>query len=58
MWKMNLMETTELTDIIDTLVEEIIETLAEETVSKYYALETNEEREEAQSLNTSFGICS
>ena len=36
----------ELTDIIDTLAEEIIETLAEETVSKYYPLETNEEREE------------
>ena len=44
-------EDTEFTDIIDTLAEEIIETLAEETVSKYYALETNEEREEAQSRN-------
>ena len=41
----------ELTDIIDTLAEEIIETLAEETVSKYYPLETNEEREEAQCPN-------
>ena len=48
----------ELTDIIDTLAEEIIETLAEETVSKYYALETNEEREEAQSHNPRSGICS
>ena len=44
-------EDTELTDIINNLAEEIIETLAEETVSKYYALETNEEREEAQCLN-------
>ena len=44
-------EDTELTDIIDTLAEEIIETLAEETVSKYYVLETNEEREEAQCHN-------
>ena len=44
-------EDTELTDIINNLAEEIIETLAEETVSKYYALETNQEREEAQCLN-------
>ena len=35
-------EDKELTDIIDTLTEEIIETLAEETVSKYYPLETEE----------------
>ena len=44
-------EDTELTDIINNLAEEIIETLAEETVSKYYALEINQEREEAQCLN-------
>ena len=44
-------EDKELTDIIDSLAEEIIKTLAEETVSKYYALETNEEREEAQCRN-------
>ena len=44
-------EDKELTDIIDTLAEEIIETLAEETVSKYYPLETNQEREEAQCPN-------
>ena len=44
-------EDTELTDIINNLAEEIIETLAEETVSKYYALETNEEKE-AQFCNT------
>ena len=44
-------EDTELTDIINNLAEEIIETLAEETVSKYYALETNQERKEAQCLN-------
>ena len=44
-------EDTELTDIINNLAEEIIETLAEETVSKYYALETNQEREEAQCFN-------
>ena len=43
-------EDTELTDIINNLAEEIIETLAEETVSKYYALEINQERE-AQCLN-------
>ena len=44
-------EDKELTHIIDSLAEEIIKTLAEETVSKYYALETNEEREEAQCRN-------
>ena len=44
-------EDKELKHIIDTLAEEIIETLAEETVSRYYALETNEEREEAQCRN-------
>ena len=44
-------EDKELKHKIDTLAEEIIETLAEETVSKYYALETNEEREEAQCRN-------
>ena len=32
-------EDKELTDLIDSLAEEIIETLAEETVSKYDALE-------------------
>ena len=46
-------EDKEFKHIIDTLTEEIIETLAEETVSRYYALETNEEREESL-----FGICS
>ena len=35
---------TDFTDIINTLADEIIETLAEETVSKYYALEGNEEK--------------
>ena len=44
-------EDKELKHIIDTLAEEIIETLAEETVSRYYALETNKEREEAQCPN-------
>ena len=44
-------EDKELKHIIDTLAEEIIETLAEETVSRYYALEANEEREEAQCHN-------
>ena len=35
---------TDFTDIINTLADEIIETLAEETVSKYYAIEGNEEK--------------
>ena len=35
---------TDFTDIINTLADEIIETLAEETVSKYNALEGNEEK--------------
>ena len=39
---------TDFTDIINTLADEIIETLAEETVSKYYALEGNEEKKEGQ----------
>ena len=42
---------TDFTDIINTLADEIIETLAEETVSKYYALEGNEEKKEEQSRN-------
>ena len=42
---------TDFTDIINTLADEIIETLAEETVSKYYALEGNEEKKEGQSHN-------
>ena len=36
---------TDLTDIINTLADEIIETLAEETVSKYYGIEGNEKKE-------------
>ena len=35
---------TDLTDIINTLADEIIETLAEETVSKYYGIERNEKK--------------
>ena len=35
----------DLTDIINTLADEIIETLAEETVSKYYGIEGNEKKE-------------
>ena len=35
---------TDLTDIINTLADEIIETLAEETVSKYYGIEENEKK--------------
>ena len=42
---------TDFTDIINTLADEIIETLAEETVSKYYALEGNEEKKEGQTRN-------
>ena len=42
---------TDFTDIINTLADEIIETLAEETVSKYYALEGNEEKKERQTRN-------
>ena len=44
-------EDTDFTDIINNLADEIIETLAEETVSKYYALEGNEEKQEGQSRN-------
>ena len=44
-------EDTDFTDIINNLADEIIETLAEETVSKYYALEGNEEKKEGQSCN-------
>ena len=36
---------TDLTDIINTLADEIIKTLAEETVSKYYGIEGNEKKE-------------
>ena len=43
-------EDTDFTDIINNLADEIIETLAEETVSKYYALEGNEEKK-GQSSN-------
>ena len=42
---------TDFTDIINTLADEIIETLAEETVSKYYAIEGNEEKKEGQTRN-------
>ena len=42
---------TDLTDIINTLADEIIETLAEETVSKYYGIEGNEEKKEGQTRN-------
>ena len=42
---------TDFTDIINTLADEIMETLAEETVSKYYALEGNEEKKEGQTRN-------
>ena len=37
-------EDTDFTDIINNPADEIMETLAEETVSKYYALEGNEEK--------------
>ena len=51
MWKIKTDGDTDFTDIINTLADEIIETLAEETVSKYYAIEGNEEKKEGQTRN-------
>ena len=49
----NEIEDKELTDVIDSLAEEIIETLAEETVSKYHTLRTNEESKQMSKVISS-----